>query len=201
MKWSDEEVERCKELWASEMSGSVIAALLSHELGRPLTKNSVICRMAREGLSYCPTAMPPAMGRRPRRLLSTSALEELRASERERDRARRARDRGEPVEAPPRKSRAQKAISKPPPRPIPALAVARQPATPSGIPESLRIPLTRIGHGQCRYICGDPLIQAPALCCGHKTDEGSNWCFGHRKLCTYRAPRGGSFVLNRRGAA
>ncbi len=202
MNWSKEEIARCTELWAANKSGAEIAALLSHEWGRPLTKNSVICRMHRSGHSYRQKLTPQqVLGRPPRRLMSTADLEALRASERERDRERRAKNRGEPADAPPKKAKAQIAKQPTPTRPNAGLAKAAAPPPPSGIPEPLRIPLTEIGHGECRFICGDPLIEVPALCCGHQTQQGSSWCPGHHKLCIYTAPRGGSFVLHKRGAA
>lgn len=54
------------------------------------------------------------------------------------------------------------------------------------LPESLRVSLVDVRDGQCKWISGEPT--AEATCCGHRVDQGSSYCPGHRALGTV-APR------------
>lgn len=197
MTWTPELTQRCKALWG-KMPSSRIAGLLSEETGRPFTRNSIICEMNREGLSF--RGVTPMKSRKRRLLrtdLSPAELESVRAVEREYSRRKRARARGQPL--PPLPNRellaglprpaakpkqkpavtpAPSALALAPPRPVPAAAPAS-----ADIPPSKGIPLVSIGLFECRFIAGDPL-DGPALCCGHPVAEGSSWCPGHRSLCT-----------------
>ncbi|MGU3543556.1 GcrA family cell cycle regulator, partial [Methylobacterium sp. A52T] len=80
-----------------------------------------------------------------------------------------------------RRARDAAAAGRPVPPPRPRVA-------PTGVPESLRILLTDVRDGACRYIADDPRA-GPATCCGHPTMPGSSWCPGHRAICSAPAQR------------
>jgi len=198
MTWTPEVTARCKALWG-KMPSSMIAGLLSEETGRPFTRNSIICKMNREGLSFRGVTPMKSRKRRPLRTdLSPAELDAVRAVEREYSRRKRARARGQPL--PPLPDRELLAgLPRPAAKRQPKLAVSPAPsalalalAPPRPIPPmqasdvepSRRIPLTAIGLFACRFIASDPLADGPALCCGHPVAEGSSWCPGHRRLCT-----------------
>ena len=183
MTWTPEIVAECKGLWLKHRSGTEIALILSAAHDIAFTKNSVICKMARLGLSG--EGGTRARSSRPivrRQDLPPAALEALRERERERERKNRARRR-ELRGLPP----IPEGKDRPAPIPRPAAVVpARVPAVaaprpqPSGILPSLDIPLTDTRDGQCRFIAIDPLTVVPAPCCGQPTVENGSWCQGDR---------------------
>ncbi|MCJ2060596.1 hypothetical protein MKL09_29235 [Methylobacterium sp. J-048] len=193
MKWTQENIERCKVLWkAGKHSSREIAVIISQEWDCEISHNAVICRMNRSGESFNgPNRNNVTHDRRAPRLrsaLSADELERVRERERERDRrykARRREQRGLPPVA-------QQA------RPRPAVPLPYQARRPAGVPApvarpavqqvtadvlpSLDVPLLDARHGQCRYICGDPRV-LPTLYCGNPTAPDSPWCPGHRLVC------------------
>ncbi|KQP92958.1 GcrA family cell cycle regulator [Methylobacterium sp. Leaf117] len=180
MTWTPALVEQVKGLWLKHHSGTEIAVALSKEHDMKLTKNSIICKMHRLGMSgkggtRQSICRPPPVRRKD---MTPSALEALR----ERERITRAQRRGaNPVPA------ARRERPAPAPRPAPAVPARPAPVAPPrpvGILPSLDIPLTALREGMCRFIAVDPLDVVPAPCCGHPTAEGSSWYEGHRRICT-----------------
>lgn len=74
----------------------------------------------------------------------------------------------------------------PAPRPGP-----RTKAASVAIPESRRVAIVDLRDGLCRWIAGDPRVDATA--CGHQTDPGSPYCAAHRFIGTV-TPRARSAV-------
>lgn len=193
MKWTDELVEIAISNWKTgQMSGAEIALILERESGQPCTKNTVICKMARVGLSFLGGTRTRSQGapkhpfakRAGTRLSDMPAdlASRIRQRRNEAARAKRAGARitiedigTAPVAAPPAVLR---------PRP----AQARSTRSASGVPESLRIPLIEARDGMCRFIADDPLDRRElTTVCRHPTAL-SAWCEGHT-LLVYEKPR------------
>lgn len=182
MTWTPPLVEEATALWLKHRSGTEIAMYMSGKYDVAFTKNSIICKMNRLGLSGKGGTRPSICRPPPvrRKDMTPAALAALR----ERERITRAQRRGaNPVPA--RRERTAPAA-----RPaeaalaVPARPAPAPPPRPVGILPSLDIPLTELREGMCKFIAIDPLVIVPAPCCGHPVAEGSSWCPGHRRLCT-----------------
>ncbi len=168
VKWTPAAKAMVYLLWEQDFSGTEIAERIVAEHGLAVTKSSVIGVAFRAGMA----------GRAPRSEKSKAAAsaqpamsrEERRARNRDRKAAKAAERRGGTAPRTPRPVQA--------PRPV---AVAR--TEPAGIAPSLRIPLTAIRDGECRFIAGDP-VHGDGTCCGHPVRLGSRWCAEHHALST-----------------
>lgn len=159
VRWPAEAKARVSELWLGRQMPAVeIAGAIAQEFGIVATKSAVIGIAFRAGLSFQGrlTASPI----RPRRVGPAPP------------RVRKPRPARPRVEAAPK-----------PPKPAP---IPKAPATPAGIPESLRVSIVAVRDGACRFIAGDPR-EPGATCCGHPTASGSPWCEGHHAPCVTRS--------------
>jgi hypothetical protein len=161
--WSPAARERVCQLWLSrEMPASAIASVIAEEYGVVASKSAIIGIAYRSGLAEQgwkrPSGTSPA----------------ARARKNAAQAATRAAARAALPPKPPKPPAAPKPLA----RPRPAIAAA----SPSGLPQSLGIPLTAIRDGQCKFIADDP-AGGGATCCGHATASGSPWCPAHRALC------------------
>lgn len=168
--WDPALVARVKDAWLAGTSARSISATLAAE-GVARSHSSIIGRMRREGLSH--------MGPRP----SGTGLPKT-------ARKPRAVARKAPSEV------VVKAAATPPaPRPAP-----RPMASDVVLPESRRVAILDVRDGLCRWIAGDPRVDA--TCCGHPTAAGSSYCEGHRIIGTVaRRPSVAPLVTSFRRAA
>ena len=166
--WPQAARDRVTSIWVTgEKTGAEIAAIITSEFGFPASKSSVIGIAFRAGLAFKGRQIKPctrAVDRAAGRARQQAARE---ASRKRREAAKAATADGLSVTPPKAKA---------PPRPV---AMRTEPVA------SLRIPLTEIREGQCRFIADDPSA-APATCCGHVTANASPWCEAHRAICTVR---------------
>jgi hypothetical protein len=190
VKWTDEMVEIAISNWKTgQMSGAEIALILERESGQPCTKNTVICKMARVGLSFLGGTRTRSQGA-PKHPFAKRAGTRL--SDMPADLASRIRQRKNEA------ARAKRAGARVPMEGLGTAPVAAPPAvlrprpaqarSASGVPESLRIPLIEARDGMCRFIADDPQDRRGlTTVCGHPTALGS-WCEGHA-LLVYEKPR------------
>jgi GcrA cell cycle regulator len=150
MSWTDERVELLRRLWVEGLSASQIAA----EIGTGITRNAVIGKVHRLGMSgrikSAPTAMP------------------------------RARERTEPIASPAPQTTivvqgntvlAAVAAPELAPRPIEKVVV----------PICQTVTMLELRETMCRWPLGDP-SQPEFRFCGARSSGGLPYCESHRRL-------------------
>jgi GcrA cell cycle regulator len=169
MSWTDERVEYLKKLWIDGLSASQIAA----ELGQGITRNAVIGKVHRLGLSGREKSSGSAHPARPR------------AKQPPRPTAPRSPTliaRGNTALA-----AAPRAYAAPAPRPIEEVVV----------PISERVTLLELKEAMCRWPLGDP-TQAEFRFCGLKTPDSGTYCAYHARIA-YQPPQDRRRERDRRG--
>jgi GcrA cell cycle regulator len=155
MSWTDERVETLRKLWQDGMSASQIAA----ELGHGISRNAVIGKVHRLGLSgrvKAPSSAAP------------------RARNRDRDREARF--------APPRPPQpmvqgANALAYSPKPHPAPAPRQAEEVV----VPISERVTILELREAMCRWPLGDP-SNSEFRYCGAKSPQGVSYCAYHSRI-------------------
>jgi GcrA cell cycle regulator len=160
MSWNDERVELLSKLWLEGRSASQIAT----ELGQGVTRNAVIGKVHRLGLSgRTKIAAPAAAGAAQRTKASSKAEADLQAEAIADQPAIEAEAEVEAVVAAP---------PPPPPVPIPIADVV--------IPFSTRVTIMDLRESMCRWPIGDP-SSAEFRYCGSKAELGP-YCMEHARL-------------------
>ena len=149
MSWNDERVELLSKLWLEGRSASQIAA----ELGLGVTRNAVIGKVHRLGLSG--RAKVPAHAAAPRVRPKQKPNEERAPV---------------PVAAEP-KGPADDGVPVPPPRPIADVV----------IPFSTRVTIMELRDTMCRWPIGDP-PSADFRYCGSRTGDTGPYCQEHARM-------------------
>jgi GcrA cell cycle regulator len=172
MSWTDERVEYLKKLWTDGLSASQIAA----ELGQGITRNAVIGKVHRLGLSGREKSSNSAHPARPRVKQPTRPVAPA------------------PRNAPALMSRgntalaaAPRAYAPPAPRPIEEVI----------IPMSERVTLLELKEAMCRWPLGDPTT-AEFRFCGLKTPDSGTYCTYHARIA-YQPPQDRRRERDRRG--
>lgn len=170
MSWTDERVETMRTLWLGGMSASGIAS----ELGAGITRNAVIGKVHRLGIS----------GDRPR---GRPSLADLRAAEARRRAAARAKNearRARRAEERARREAAAQAVAAPPVKPP-------EPAAPAPVVASTeRVTLLGLTASMCRWPLGDPRSEDFRFCgaaIADRTAYAPSYCAGHGRMAV--APR------------
>lgn len=158
MSWTDERVELLRKLWMDGLSASQIAG----ELSNGITRNAVIGKVHRLGLSGRVKCAAPAAAARPR----PAAPRPHRAP-------------------PPRPSMTTTAT-----RGATALAIQtenfvaapmQRPVEEVVIPISERVTIMELREAMCRWPLGDPSTPEFRYC-GGRTDIGATYCGSHARL-------------------
>jgi GcrA cell cycle regulator len=170
MSWTDERVEYLKKRWIDGLSASQIAA----ELGQGVTRNAVIGKVHRLGLSGREKSSNSAHSARPR--------------------AKQPARLAAPRNPPPLMSRgnaalaaAPRAYAPPAPRPVEEVV----------IPMSERVTLLELKEAMCRWPLGDP-TSAEFRFCGTKTPDAGTYCTYHARIA-YQPPQDRRRERERRG--
>jgi GcrA cell cycle regulator len=152
MSWTDERIETLAKLWLGGLSASRIAA----ELGSGITRNAVIGKVHRLGLSgRAKTVTTPS----PR--VRTKPVQ----------RSATPRQSGHVVRGNTALAIAEEMIVHVAPRPIESIVV----------PISEPVTLVDLREAMCRWPIGDP--QQPEFrFCGAKSPSGAPYCEGHRRM-------------------
>lgn len=150
MSWNDERVDLLSRLWLEGRSASQIAA----ELGQGVTRNAVIGKVHRLGLSGRAKVVPPSTAGR-LRPKPAPKLEERPAPM--------------PIAAAPAAAPA-----------MPAVAVSR-PAADVVIPFSTRVTIMELRDTMCRWPLGDP-TSADFRYCGCRSGPLGPYCEDHARL-------------------
>lgn len=155
MSWTDERVELLRKLWMDGLSASQIAA----ELANGITRNAVIGKVHRLGLSGRVKCAAPSAAPRPR----PSAPRPLRPP-------------------PPRPAtavtRGATALAL---QPENFVAPAPRPVEDVVIPMSARVTIMELREGMCRWPLGDPST-ADFRYCGSHSDIGAPYCAHHSQM-------------------
>jgi GcrA cell cycle regulator len=165
MSWTDERVELLKKLWGDGLSASQIAA----ELGS-VTRNAVIGKVHRLGLSGRAKAPAPQPARAPRRTApppQATQASHQRAAPRA---APAAIVRGNTVLAP---AYAMETVAE--------AALDVRPVEQVVIPLSRRVRIMELREGMCRWPIGDPTHEDFAYC-GNDCGLGKPYCSNHAKI-------------------
>ncbi len=155
--WTDERVELLKKLWADGLSASQIAG----EIGGGVTRNAVIGKVHRLGLSG--RAKTPAASTAPRQSAPRKASTTTTA-------------------ASPRGSRSAAALA---PRPVVDYAIETEIVAlvqeDVVIPFSERVTIMDLKEGMCRWPMGDP-TKPEFRFCGAKCGLGNPYCSHHAAI-------------------
>ena len=157
MSWTDERVELLKRLWNQGLSASQIAG----ELAGGVTRNAVIGKVHRLGLSGRAKSTAPAAAR-PRKT---------------------TRPPSHPMSHAPtvRGNLAMMPKAAPQPSPAPVIALAPQPVSEVVIPMSERVTIMELRESMCRWPHGDP-TSADFRFCGAKSPTGTPYCNYHSQI-------------------
>lgn len=156
MSWNDERVELLKKLWNQGLSASQIAG----ELGNGVTRNAVIGKVHRLGLSGRAKAPAPQTAR-PRKTAT--------------------RPPSHPMSHAP-SIRGNLALSpKAAPTPAPMIHVSPAPVAEVVIPMSERVTIMELRESMCRWPHGDPTSEDFRFC-GAKSPPGTPYCNYHSTI-------------------
>jgi GcrA cell cycle regulator len=153
MSWTDERVEQLKKLWADGLSASQIAAALGG-----VTRNAVIGKVHRLGLSGRAKSSNQSTGSRPKRPSRTMGYNSRPARTSQRSHSNL-----------PLKVSAQRDAMR-------ELAAVQLEA-----PEPLKLILTELTEKTCKWPIGDPAAEDFHFC-GHGVEESGPYCRFHAKL-------------------
>jgi GcrA cell cycle regulator len=155
MSWTDERVELLRKLWMDGLSASQIAA----ELANGITRNAVIGKVHRLGLSGRVKSAPPTTAPRARPA----------APRQQRPPAAR------PVGL---ATRGATALAL---QPEAFAAAAPRPVEEVVIPISERVTIMELREGMCRWPLGDPSTPDFRYC-GGRSDIGAPYCVAHSRM-------------------
>jgi len=159
MSWTDERVDLLRKLWTDGLSASQIAA----ELSNGITRNAVIGKVHRLGLSGRVKANAPVVAR-PRVQQAAAA-------------PRAAKP------APPRPMTAVRGntVMVIEAQTFEAAAPAPRPMEEVVIPISERVTIMELREAMCRWPLGDP-SQPDFRYCGARSDVGASYCAHHSRM-------------------
>jgi GcrA cell cycle regulator len=157
MTWNDERVETLKKLWSEGLSASQIAG----RLGRDLSRNAVIGKVHRLGLSARANARHSMYSRRVGKVSAAKQHSKLATESKRRALIRR----GKYDEA-----RAACVVIAPNFKPLP---LPPEPVRPEKL-----VSFLDLQDNQCRFIYGDPKTADHGFCGGKKV-PGLSYCEGH----------------------
>lgn len=155
MSWTDERVELLRKLWMDGLSASQIAA----ELANGITRNAVIGKVHRLGLSGRVKCATPSSAPRPR-----PAAPRPQRPPAPRPAATMSRG-GAALALQP------EAFAAPAPRPVEDIV----------IPMSERVTIMELREGMCRWPLGDPATPDFRYC-GGRSDIGAPYCMHHARM-------------------
>lgn len=164
MSWTDERVEILKKLWSQGLSASQIAG----ELGGGVTRNAVIGKVHRLGLSGR-AKNPAAQAARPRKATRAPSHPLTHTP---------------PAAAPgaPAQVRGNLALApKPEAAPAPVIQVVPQSAPEVVVPISERVTIMELRESMCRWPHGDPTTPEFRFC-GAKSPPGTPYCAYHAQI-------------------
>lgn len=164
MSWTDERVELLKKLWTQGLSASQIAG----ELGGGVTRNAVIGKVHRLGLSGRAKA-PPVQAARPRKATRTPS-HPLTHGAGSSSVSSAQQVRGNLALAP-------KAVA----TPAPMIQVAPQAIQEVVIPMAERVTIMELRDSMCRWPHGDPTTPEFRFC-GAKSPPGTPYCGYHAQI-------------------
>jgi GcrA cell cycle regulator len=167
MTWNDERVETLKKLWSEGLSASQIA----NRLGRDLSRNAVIGKVHRLGLSGRASQRHSMVMRRVGKVSAAMQHSKLATESKRRALIRR----GKYDEA-----RAACVVIAPNFKPLPLPPEPERPAKLTSFAE--------LEPNHCRYSWGDPK-HADHGFCGRDKVSGSAYCEGHHHVCNAGAPQ------------
>lgn len=156
MSWTDERVELLKKLWNQGLSASQIAG----ELGGGVTRNAVIGKVHRLGLSGRAKA-PAPQAARPRKATRPPSHPMM--------------------HQPAPQVRGNLALSPKPVAPAPVIEIAPAPSPEVVIPISERVTIMDLRESMCRWPHGDP-TSAEFRFCGAKSPPGTPYCAYHSQI-------------------
>ena len=159
MSWNEERVEQLRKLWMDGLSASQIAG----ELGNGITRNAVIGKVHRLGLSGRVRA---AGSSAPRQRSAT-----VRAPRPSTPARRRNTMGGGGVAGNTALAYAQRPYIMPAPKPIEEVL----------IPMCERVTIMELREGMCRWPLGDPATPDFRYC-GGKSDTGATYCMAHSRM-------------------
>ncbi len=155
MSWTDERVELLRKLWMDGHSASQIAA----ELANGITRNAVIGKVHRLGLSGRVKCAPPSSTPRPRPA------------------AQRPQRLATPRPAAPI-VRGATALAL---QPAQFVAAAQRPVDDVVVPISERVTIMELREGMCRWPLGDPATPDFRYC-GGRSDITATYCAAHARM-------------------
>jgi GcrA cell cycle regulator len=157
MSWDGERVEILRKLWQEGASASRIAA----QLGAGITRNAVIGKVHRLGLSGRAKPAASASAQRPKRVATPQAMQKTVAL------------RGNTVMV------REVVVAEEYERAVMPEAVV--------IPISERVTIMELRESMCRWPLGDPL-SAEFRYCGTKCDPAQSYCIPHGRMAYQQAP-------------
>lgn len=160
MSWNDERVEQLRKLWMDGLSASQIAG----ELGNGITRNAVIGKVHRLGLS----GRVKAAGSSAPRQRSTTVRAPRAPTP---ARRRTSMGGGGGVAGNTALAYAQRPYITPAPKPIEEVL----------IPMCERVTIMELREGMCRWPLGDPSTPEFRYC-GGKSDTGATYCMAHSRM-------------------
>jgi GcrA cell cycle regulator len=165
MTWNDERVETLKKLWSEGLSASQIA----NRLGRDLSRNAVIGKVHRLGLSGRATTSRMTLSRAGK--MQAAKRYSKFATESKRQALIR---RGRYDEA-----RAACVVVAPRLKPLP---LPPEPVRPAKL-----VSFAELEPDMCKFVYGDPKTSDHGFC-GCKAMPGSPYCAGHHNFCLTGVP-------------
>lgn len=173
MSWNDERVEQLRKLWLEGLSASQIAA----ELANGITRNAVIGKVHRLGLSGRAKAPAPAPARPRAKQAASGARPSVGPSSAgSRPAARGMIDAGAPMTM----TRGANALAM---QPMASAAAAPTPAPRPVeevvIPISERVTIMELRESMCRWPLGDPTSPEFRFCGAHSPIGGGPYCAYH----------------------
>lgn len=155
MSWTDERVELLRKLWMDGLSASQIAA----ELANGITRNAVIGKVHRLGLSGRVKCAPPSSAPRPR---PAAPRPQRLATSRP----------AAPI------VRGATALAL---QPLQFVAAAPRPVDDVVVPISERVTIMELREGMCRWPLGDPSTPDFRYC-GGRSDITATYCAAHARM-------------------
>ena len=154
MSWTDDQIERLKQLWAEGLSASQIAA----ELGGGISRSAVLGKVHRLGLGRNETKLPtPSRARQPTQSPAPLSTAELPSQV-------------NPSPAPMMATR--------PPTALPAELPRREEVI---APRSEGVTIMELREAMCRFPLGDPSTPEFRFC-GARADTGVPYCAHHAQV-------------------
>jgi GcrA cell cycle regulator len=159
MPWTDDRVEQLKRMWSEGLTASQIAA----RIGQGVTRNAVIGKVHRLGLSGRVAKVRSPQPKPPRKIYEPNLA---------------ARERGLPVSG----ATALKPQFRPQPKPLPLPEVEPEPIRLVEVPSGeQRCSIMHLSDRTCRWPIGDPTAENFCFC-GSAPREKGPYCEYHARI-------------------